>query len=243
MTKHRCQNQSEESVLPGAKRATARPRRSDGVSFPMDPKDPPQSLPSSHLFTLGHGARSIEEFVHILKTHRIRLVVDVRTIPRSRHNPQFNQETLPGVLSAHAIGYEHMASLGGLRHPKRDSPNGAWRNASFRGFADYMQTPEFSLALDQLEQKAKKSRLVLLCAETVPWRCHRSLIADGLFARGIPVEHLLDATHHQPHRLTPWARIMGRRVTYPAALESSHSEDAASPSGGPEANRSTLASK
>ncbi|MDD4933228.1 MAG: DUF488 domain-containing protein [Methylacidiphilaceae bacterium] len=183
----------------------------------MDPKRVP--LPRPVILTLGHGTRSLEEFVHILKTHEIQRVVDVRTIPKSRHNPQFNKETLPAALAAHDIGYEHLASLGGLRRPKRDSPNGAWRNASFRGFADYMQTPEFSSALDHLEDLARKSRLVLLCAETVPWRCHRSLIADALVARGLPVHHLLDATHGQPHQLTPWARVAGRQVTYPSSEE------------------------
>lgn len=194
----------------------------------MDPKSSPQPPSGYTVFTLGHATRSLEEFVHILQTQRIGLVVDIRTLPRSRHNPQFNKETLPAALAAHGIGYEQMASLGGLRHPKRDSANGAWRNASFRGFADYMQTPEFVSALDQLEQEARKIRLVLLCAETLPWRCHRSLIADSLLARAIPVEHLFDATHRQPHRLTPWARIADRQVTYPRTLGTSDPEDAAS---------------
>ncbi len=168
------------------------------------------------MFTLGHGARSLEEFVSILDTHGIELVVDIRTIPRSRHNPQFNRESLPSFLAARGIAYEHLASLGGLRHPRRDSPNGAWRNQSFRGFADYMQTPGFSSALDHLEEEAGKNRLVLLCAETLPWRCHRSLVADARLARGLPVVHLLDAAHLQPHRLIPWARVKGRQVTYPS---------------------------
>ncbi|VVM07532.1 DUF488 domain-containing protein [Methylacidimicrobium tartarophylax] len=189
----------------------------------MDPKSAP--LPRPAVLTLGHGTRSLEEFVHILKIQEISFVVDVRTIPKSRHNPQFNKETLPAALAVHDIGYEHMVSLGGLRRPKRDSPNGAWRNASFRGFADYMQTPEFSSALDHLEDLARKSRLVLLCAETVPWRCHRSLIADALVARGLPVRHLLDARHGQPHQLTPWARVRGRQVTYPSACARSTSAD------------------
>jgi uncharacterized protein (DUF488 family) len=185
----------------------------------MDPKISSLRTPGSVVFTLGHGTRSLEEFVHILKTAGIQLVVDIRTIPRSRHNPQFNRETLPAALATERIGYQHLAVLGGLRRPKRDSPNGAWRNASFRGFADYMQTPEFSSALDHLEDLARKSRLVLVCAETVPWRCHRSLIADALVARGLPVHHLLDARHGQPHRLTPWARVRGRQVTYPSSAD------------------------
>ncbi|MGD9897404.1 MAG: DUF488 family protein [Candidatus Methylacidiphilaceae bacterium] len=185
----------------------------------MSRKNSSQSPPPPAILTVGHGTRSLEEFLHILEAQGIRQVVDIRTIPRSRHNPQFNKETLPTALAACGVGYEHTASLGGLRHPKPGSPNGAWRNASFRGFADYMQTPEFSAALDHLEEEAKKSRLVLLCAETVPWRCHRSLIADALLARGVPVGDLLDATHLQTHRLTPWARIDGRQVTYPSAAE------------------------
>ncbi|WP_142524709.1 DUF488 domain-containing protein [Methylacidimicrobium cyclopophantes] len=201
-----------------------------------------QRLPSdSPVFTLGHGTRSLEELLRILQSKKIERVVDIRTIPRSRHNPQFNKETLSAALAAHDIAYTHMTSLGGLRHPKRDSKNQAWRNASFRGFADSMETPEFSLALDRLEQEVGKIRLVLLCAETVPWRCHRWLIADSLLARGIPVEHLLDATHSQPHRLTPWARIVGRRVTYPSSPEPPTAGDPASLRSGREERRSSPA--
>ncbi|WP_202213862.1 DUF488 family protein [Methylacidimicrobium sp. AP8] len=181
----------------------------------MNPASPPPA--SSAVFTLGHGTRSLGEFVLILKAAGIRLVVDIRTIPRSRHNPQFNRERLPAALAAEGIGYEHWAVLGGLRHPKRDSPNGAWRNSSFRAFADYMQTPEFASAVVRLEQTSRRTPLVLLCAETVPWRCHRSLVADALLVRGVPVVHLLDATHRRPHRITPWARVADRRLTYPAA--------------------------
>ncbi|WP_018291836.1 DUF488 family protein [Verrucomicrobium sp. 3C] len=191
----------------------------------MDPKSSSLPTPGSLVFTLGHGTRSLDEFVQILKTAGIRLVVDIRTIPRSRHNPQFNRETLPAALATEGIDYEHFGALGGLRRPKRNSPNGAWRNPSFRGFADYMQTPEFASAVAHLEETSRRTPLVLLCAETVPWRCHRSLIADALVVRRLPVHHLLDATHGHPHQLTPWARVRGRQVTYPSACARSTSAD------------------
>jgi len=139
----------------------------------------------------------------------------VRTIPRSRHNPQFNKETLPAALRAAGIKYRHFPKLGGLRHARADSPNKAWRNASFRGFADYMQTPEFAAAVEKLAELAEKERLALMCAEAVPWRCHRSLIADALYVRGFRVEHILSGIRCQPHEPTPWARIRGKRITYP----------------------------
>jgi uncharacterized protein (DUF488 family) len=130
--------------------------------------------------------------------------------------PQFNEETLPGPLRAAGIGYRHMPGLGGLRHTRADSPNKAWRNASFRGFADYMQTAEFQQSLDALVDLAHSDRIAVMCAEAVPWRCHRSLIADALLVRGIPVEHIISAAPAQAHALTPWARVRGKRITYPA---------------------------
>jgi uncharacterized protein (DUF488 family) len=168
------------------------------------------------LLTIGHSTRTLEAFIHLLQAHHVTLVVDVRTIPRSRHNPQFNRETLPNSLRAADIDYEHIPGLGGLRHTSADSPNEAWRNASFRGFADYMQTDEFAESLDSLIDRARKDRVAMMCAEAVPWRCHRSLIADAMAVRGIRVEHILSAVRTQTHILTPWARVRGKRITYPA---------------------------
>ena len=143
-------------------------------------------------------------------------VVDIRTIPRSRHNPQFNREELPNSLKAMGIGYMHMSGLGGLRHSVADSPNTGWRNLSFRGFADYMQKEEFRNSLQALIELAKRERLALMCAEAVPWRCHRSLIADALSVRGVQVEHILSSTSLQSHKITPWAKVNGTHITYPS---------------------------
>lgn len=167
------------------------------------------------VFTIGHSTRTAAEFVQLLQAHGVTQVADVRTVPRSRHNPQFNRETLPQALQAAGIGYIHLPGLGGLRHARANSPNKAWRNASFRGFADYMQTPEFDVSLQQLLALAEQSRVALMCAEAVPWRCHRSLIADALVVRGIGVEHITGASHRHSHTLTPWARVDGQRITYP----------------------------
>ncbi len=167
------------------------------------------------VLTIGHSTHALEDFINLLHAHGVSLVVDIRTIPRSRHNPHFNRETLPESLEAAGIGYRHMPGLGGLRHARRDSLNTAWRNASFRGFADYMQTPEFEESLAKLIETAKEIRLALMCAEAVPWRCHRSLIADALLGRGITVEHIISKTGRQAHTLTPWAKVEGRRITYP----------------------------
>ena len=130
------------------------------------------------LWTVGHSTRSLDDFIALLQAHGIRRLVDVRTIPRSRHNPQFNKDQLPESMKQAGIQYVHMPALGGLRHACRDSVNGAWRNASFRGFADYMQTAEFEVALKELIRLARSRRTAIMCAEAVPWRCHRSLIAD-----------------------------------------------------------------
>ncbi len=167
------------------------------------------------IYTIGHSTHPMAEFVRLLQAHGVVRVVDVRTVPRSRHNPQFNRETLPGALQAAAIGYEHFAKLGGLRHPRKDSPNPGWRNDSFRGYADYMQTPEFAAALEELIGISGPEPLALMCAEAVPWRCHRSLIADALFARGIVAEHIMSVSRRDPHTLTSFAVIEGSRVLYP----------------------------
>ncbi len=157
----------------------------------------------------------MEEFIRILEAHGIKQLVDVRTIPRSRHNPQFNRENLPASLQAAGIAYRHMPGLGGLRHASKDSINTAWRNASFRGFADYMQTDAFRESLDELIEFASAAPTAIMCAEAVPWRCHRSLIADALTARGIPVLEILSATNARPHSMTPFAKVRGVQVLYP----------------------------
>jgi uncharacterized protein (DUF488 family) len=183
------------------------------------------------LFTIGHSTRSLDELVEALRGHGVVTLCDVRTVPRSRHNPQFNREALEAQLPSRGIAYRHLPQLGGLRRPRKDSPNGAWRNASFRGFADYMQTDEFEAALDELMSiAAERGPAAVMCAEAVPWRCHRSLIADALTARGvlgpwpaarggspplIEVRHIRDARHAEPHRLTAFARVREGRVSYP----------------------------
>jgi uncharacterized protein (DUF488 family) len=159
------------------------------------------------MLTIGHSTHPIEEFMRMLETHGVETLVDVRTIPRSRHNPQFNRETLPACLQAAGIEYIHIEGLGGLRHARPDSVNTGWRNLSFRGFADYMQTPEFGAALDQLIGLSRARCTAIMCSEAVPWRCHRSLIADALSVRGIPVEHIMSAASRRPHTLTPFAHL------------------------------------
>jgi uncharacterized protein (DUF488 family) len=172
------------------------------------------------VLTIGHSTRLIEAFIDLLKTHGVTMIVDVRTVPRSRHNPQFNLEILPETLKSARIGYGHMPGLGGLRHARRDSPNLGWHNSSFRGFADYMQTEEFEKNLIKLVGLVRRERICLMCAEAVPWRCHRSLIADALQVRGLPVGHITSKSQPQLHKLTPFAQVDGTRITYPAQIES-----------------------
>lgn len=171
------------------------------------------------IMTVGHSTRTIDEFLDLLKAHGVEAVVDVRTVPRSRHNPQFNHDTLPASLKAEGIEYIHMPRLGGLRHARKDSRNTGWRNSSFRGFADYMQTEEFKVSLQELIEFSNARRIAIMCAEAVPWRCHRSLIADALALRGIEVEHIIGPIRLQEHRLTPFARVEGGNITYPAPAE------------------------
>jgi uncharacterized protein (DUF488 family) len=167
------------------------------------------------IYTVGHSTRPIDEFIGILKAYGIGQLVDVRTIPRSRRNPQFSRENLPGSVTTAGMAYRHMPGLGGLRHPQRDSKNTGWRNAGFRGFADYMQTPEFQENLEELIQLASNAPTAIMCAEAVPWRCHRSLIADALVARGIDVQEILTKAKSQPHALTSFAKVKGNAITYP----------------------------
>jgi uncharacterized protein (DUF488 family) len=175
----------------------------------------PRGEPSPIVLTIGHSTRTLEEFIGLLQAHAVSRVVDVRTVPRSRHNPQFNKTSLPGSLKKAGLGYVHMPGLGGLRHAQRDSLNVGWRNASFRGYADYMQTPEFEQSLEELIQLANQGRIALMCAEAVPWRCHRSLIADALLVRGIRTEDIMNPTRRQVHTLTPFAKVRGTTITYP----------------------------
>lgn len=154
----------------------------------------------------------------MLAAHGIELLVDIRTVPRSRRNPQFNQEELARTLPAAGIRYLHMPALGGLRHPRKDSINSAWKNDSFRGYADHMQTPEFAAAIDELIRLASGARVAIMCAEAVEWRCHRSLVADALTARGVEVVHIHDEKPPHAHRVTAFARIDGAKVTYPGLL-------------------------
>lgn len=167
------------------------------------------------VLTIGHSTRTWEAFLELLRAHRVKRVIDVRSIPASRHNPQFNRALLSKRLRAAKIGYVHLRKLGGLRHPRRDSPNMGWRNASFRGFADYMQTSEFDAGLQRLMIMARQKRSTLMCAEAVPWRCHRSLIADALTVRGVQVEDILSKNRTQVHSLIPFAHVQGHRIIYP----------------------------
>jgi uncharacterized protein (DUF488 family) len=173
---------------------------------------------SPPVMSIGHSTRMIEEFIGLLQANGATCVVDVRTVPRSRHNPQFNRDALASALANAGLGYIHMPGLGGLRHAKHDSPNAGWRNASFRGYADYMQTPEFTANLEEVIRLAHQHRIVLMCAEAVPWRCHRSLIADALLVRGIRTEDILSGTRRQLHALTPFAKTRGITITYPPDL-------------------------
>ncbi len=172
------------------------------------------------ILTIGHATRALEDFIRLLRIHGVTLLVDVRSVPRSRHNPQYNKETLPKSLRAAGIAYEQMPGLGGFRRARADSPNAGWRNSSFRGYADYMQTADFEENLRLLAERATKDRVAVMCAEAVPWRCHRSLIADALAVRGIPVEHILSGRKAQEHRITPWARVQGTHITYPISASS-----------------------
>lgn len=171
------------------------------------------------VFTVGHSTRTWKVFLELLRAHGIKRVIDVRSIPRSRHNPQFNRETLAAKLRAAKIGYVHLRKLGGLRHARRNSPNIGWRNASFRGFADYMQTAEFEAGLQRLIKLAKQKRSALMCAEALPWRCHRSLIADALVVRGIRVAEIISGNRLRVHLLTSFASVRGKCITYPPSSQ------------------------
>jgi uncharacterized protein (DUF488 family) len=177
------------------------------------------------IYTVGHSTRPLDELATLLRAADVSVLADIRTIPRSRHNPQFNGDVLRPALRLQAIRYVQLPELGGLRRARKDSPNTAWRNASFRGYADYMLTAEFETGLSKLHDLAAEGTVALMCAEAVPWRCHRSLVADALTARGAHVAHITSATRAAAHRMTPFAVVKGTSVTYPG-------EDAARGSGG-----------
>jgi uncharacterized protein (DUF488 family) len=169
------------------------------------------------LWTIGHSTKPIDDFLALLTSHGIKCLVDVRTVPRSRHNPQYDTHTLAKHLKKSGLGYVHLPELGGLRKPKKNSLNTGWKNASFRGYADYMQTDGFRTALEALMEGSRNVPTAIMCAEAVPWRCHRSLIADALTVRGWTVRHIMTNSKADRHRLTPFAVVDDQRVTYPSA--------------------------
>lgn len=167
------------------------------------------------VYTIGHSTRTIEDFIKLIKTYGIEMVIDVRTIAGSRFNPQYNEESLSKSLSKKKISYLRIKGLGGLRHTTKDSINTAWKNLSFRGYADYMQTSEFAEGIEQLIKLAKEKQIAIMCAEAVPWRCHRSLIGDALTVRKIEVVNIISEKSSMPHKITPFARVKGHTITYP----------------------------
>jgi uncharacterized protein (DUF488 family) len=171
--------------------------------------------PETVVLTIGHSTRTLEEFVQLLEVYGVTLVVDVRTVPRSRHNPQFNKETLPTILKHYGVRYIHMPEIGGLRHPKHESVNTAWKNSGFRGYADYMYTQEFTDNLLKIVTLTRENRLVLMCAEALPWRCHRNLLSDALVVRHIKVEHIISKDSVINHELNSLAQVEGTKITYP----------------------------
>ncbi len=183
----------------------------------MEEHPPPQAAhwPEGAIFTVGHSTLPIERFIALLQAYGIESLVDIRTMPRSRHNPQFNDIALAASLRAHNLEYVHIQALGGLRHARKDFPNTGWRNGSFRGYADYMQTNAFRDALEALIHMSRQNRVAVMCAEAVPWRCHRSLAADALSVRGVPVVEILSENSYRMHKLTSFAQVEGVGITYP----------------------------
>ncbi|MDY0067703.1 MAG: DUF488 domain-containing protein [Steroidobacteraceae bacterium] len=207
----------EATTTEAMARQERRPRRKSdhATRAAQATSDPPREASRIVVHTIGHSTRSLREFMELLIAHRITTLLDVRSAPRSRRNPQFNRETLPQALAAAGVEYVHARGLGGFRRAGPASPNTGWRNMSFRGYADYMQTEEFVERLNELLRRAASERVVLMCAEAVPWRCHRSLIADALVVRGVEVREIVDAKRTQAHTLTPFARVDGEKLTYP----------------------------
>lgn len=168
------------------------------------------------IYTIGHSNRHATEFLALLQAHGVEGLVDVRRFPGSRKHPQFGQEALASFLAASGIAYHHLPELGGRRHSGEPSLNDAWRNPSFRAYADYMQTAPFVDGLAHLLALAAEQTLTLMCSEAVPWRCHRSLIADALIVRGVTVRDIFSRTRATDHKLTPFAQVEGHHLTYPA---------------------------
>jgi len=173
--------------------------------------------PADAVFTVGHSTRPLDEFIALVLAYGVQRIADIRTVPRSRRNPQFNAETLGPTLGEAGLGYTPLKTLGGLRHATKDSPNLGWRNHSFRGYADYMQTEGFEAGIAQLIDLSHERPTAIMCAEAVPWRCHRSLVADALLVRGVPAVEILSETNWRLHALTPFAHVDGTRITYPAS--------------------------
>ncbi len=180
--------------------------------------DPGHERTPLRVYSIGHSTRSFHEFAALLEAHGIRQLADIRTIPRSRRHPQFERDALAAGLEARNIVYRHLGGLGGLRRPRPDSPNTGWRNEGFRGYADYMGTPAFQAALEQLLDFARTAATAVMCAEAVWWRCHRSLLADALVVRGLEVLHIISASPPTPHQLNPMARVADDRLVYPSLL-------------------------
>ena len=170
------------------------------------------------LWTIGHSTRSAEEFNQILAAHKIEALMDVRSFPGSRRYPQFNKQQLASALPENGIAYFHLPELGGRRQTRQDSTNTAWKNQSFRGYADHMETAEFQLGIERLMEIAGMNHAAIMCAEALWWRCHRSLISDFLKVRGVEVIHILDATHDEPHPFTSAARIINGELSYAGLL-------------------------
>lgn len=171
----------------------------------------------ARVFAVGHSTRTADEMVALLEAHGVQVLADIRTVPRSRTNPQFNVDVFARTLARVDIHHQHLPRLGGLRRPQKDSLNTAWRNRSFQGYADYMQTEEFARGLEELRVLSRQGPVAIMCAEALRWRCHRSLVADALWARGVEVQHLTSATRSEPHRLTAFARLHGTQVLYPGS--------------------------
>ena len=171
--------------------------------------------PEGAIFTVGHSTLPIERFIALLQIYGIKRLADIRTVPRSRYNPQFNSDALGHALKSENIDYVLLPALGGLRHARKDSANTGWRNTSFRGFADYMQTEAFEAGLATLIGMSRQKRSAIMCAEAVPWRCHRTLVADALGVRGIPAVEILSESSYRMHTLTLFARVEGVQITYP----------------------------
>jgi Protein of unknown function, DUF488 len=203
------------AIVYGPILSTRQPPRSVHVNEHPTPRV--AHWPTGAIFTLGHSTLPIDRFIALLHSYGIKRLVDIRTIPRSRHNPQFNDSAMATALMAERIEYVPLQALGGLRNARKDSPNSGWRNRSFRGYADYMQTAAFQDGLELLLQLSSQMRAAIMCAEALPWRCHRSLVADALDVRGIPVIEILSENVYRTHKRTPFAHVEGTQITYPAA--------------------------